>query len=297
MSSAASAPPRAAVALSAVALACAAAASLVTCFWSGAFPDPPGEPHFNAALAEARGWSLVTLTVALPLLAVSLLAARRGSRSGQLAWLGTLAYLVYTYLELAVSPPFTALYLAYVVTFACAIPALVMGVAGVDAAALQAALGGAFPRRSIAAFGIISGSLLALAWLKGIVVQSLAADFGYPTGIAAIGHVVHALDLGLQTPLGIATGVLLLRNRPGGVVLAPIFLVNSLCMGLALTAMVVSSSLAAGHSGLAGAPFALLPALATLLAAGFFRAVDGQRPRGRPPGTLQLAEVRAGRRR
>jgi hypothetical protein len=297
MSSAVSAPPRAAVALSAVALACAAAASLVTCFWSGAFPDPPGEPQLNAALAEARGWSLVTLTVALPLLAVSLLAARRGSRSGQLAWLGTLAYLVYTYLELAVSPPFTALYLAYVVTFACAIPALVMGVAGVDAAALQAALGVAFPRRSIAAFGIVSGSLLALAWLKGIIVQSLAADFGYPSGIAAIGHVVHALDLGLQTPLGIATGVLLLRNKPGGVVLAPIFLINSLCMGLALTAMVVSSSLAAGHSGLAGAPFALLPALAALLAAGFFRAVDGQRPQGRPPGTLQLAEARAGRRR
>ena len=267
-------PTAAAQALSCVSAACAAVASVATLLWSGSFPPPPDSAGVNAALAEARGWSLVTLAIALPLLVSCLLAARRGSRSGQLAWLGTLAYLVYTYLEFAVAPPFSALYLFYVVAFACALPALVMGVAAVDTVSLERSLGATWPRRSIALFGLAIGVLLPLAWLKAILAQTLAGDFGWPSGVAAIGHVVHALDLGLQAPLGIATGVLLLRRQPSGLVLAPILLVNSVCMGLALTAMVVASALAGGRSPLAGVPFAVLPVLASVLAARFFRALE-----------------------
>jgi hypothetical protein len=267
-------PPRAAVLLTLASSICAAATSLTTLFWAGAFPSPVGEIGFNGALAEARGWSLVTAAVTLPLLALALAAARKGSHSGYLAWLGVLAYLIYTYLELAVSPPFTALYLPYIVAFACAIPALVIGVSVFDARALAGALGNDFPRRSIASFAFVTGALLSLAWLKPIVAQTLAATFEWPTGLAAIGHVVHALDLGLQVPLGIATGVLLLRRKPGGVVLSGILLTNSICMGLALTAMVVSSALAAGRNPIEAAPFALLPAVAATLAVRFVHAIE-----------------------
>jgi hypothetical protein len=239
-----------------------------------AFPQPPGASGFNVALAEARGWSLVTLVVALPLLGACLLAARKGaSRTAQLGWLGALAYLVYTYLELAVSPPFTALYLLYVCAFACAIPALILGVAAADRDT-DPTLAPTLPRRAVAAFGLTSAAGLSLAWLKGILAQTLAGAFGWPSGVDAIGHVVHALDLGLQAPLGIAAAVLLLRRKPGAVVVAAIFLVNSICMGLALMAMVVYSAMATGRSALEGAPFALLPVVATALAVRFFQALE-----------------------
>jgi hypothetical protein len=228
----------------------------------------------------------------LPLLVFCLLGARRGSPVGHLAWLGTLAYLVYTYLELAVSPPFSALYLLYVLAFACAIPALILGVIAIDAGALARRLEDRLPRRSIAAFGLALGVLLPLAWLKGIVAQTAAGEFGWPSGVDAIGQVVHALDLGLQAPLGIATGVLLLRRKPAGAVLAPILLVNSVSMGLALTAMVVASALGSGSSPLAGAPFALIPIAAAALAARFFRALElpGSLHGGAGRG-LRLADV------
>lgn len=286
-------PGTSAVALSVASSVCAAAASLVTLLWDGAFPPPPALSGANVALAEARGWSLITLSVALPLLALGLAAARQGSRSGYLLWLGTLTYLVYTYLELAVSPPFTALYLPYILAFACAIPALVQGAAALNASAIQRALGEHFPRRSIAAFGLVMAVLLSLAWLKGIVAQTSALKFGWPSGIDAIGHVVHALDLGLQVPLCIATSVLLLRHKPGGCVLAGILLSNSVCMGLALTAMVVSSALAAGRSPLEAAPFALLSIVASALAARFFSALEpsGDLPAG-PRRGLRLVPAR-----
>jgi len=56
------------------------------------------------------------------LAAISLAAAYRGSLRGRLVWVGSLSYFVYTYLEFAVSPPFTALYLLHVTAFGSAIP-------------------------------------------------------------------------------------------------------------------------------------------------------------------------------
>jgi hypothetical protein len=265
---------RSAQALSLVSGVCAAAASVATLSSVNAFPPPPGATGFNAALSEARGWSVVTLLFVLPLLALCLHGARRGaSRSASFGWLGTLAYLVYTYLELAVSPPFTPLYLLYVCAFACALPALILGVAAADRE-LEPTLAPALPRRAVAAFALTSALFLSLAWLKGILAQTFAGAFGWPSGNDAIGHVVHALDLGLLAPLGIAAALLLLRRKPAGVLVGAIFLVNSLCMGLALTAMVVASAVASGRSAFEGTPFALIPIVASALAVRFFQAVE-----------------------
>ena len=272
---------RTAVTFSMLSLAFAAAAAGVTLFWDGAFPPPPGATTFNAALAEARGWSLVTLTVVLPMLVLLLRAARRGSLRARLAWLGPLAYLIYTYLEFAVSPPFTVLYLAYIAAFACALVALPLALPSVDAASLQMTHGARIPRRSIAAFALVSSALLALAWLKGIVARTWAAEFGWPEGVDAVGHVVQALDLGLQVPLGIATGVAVLRRHSSGIVLAALCLLNGVCMGLALTAMVAASSVASGQPLSAALPFVVLPIVSGGLALAFFRAL-GSREAGHP---------------
>lgn len=263
--------PRSAEVLSIVVVVAASAASLVTLVWRGAFPDPSPATVANSVLAEARGWSVATLLVAIPLAILSLRAACRGSIRGRLVWLGALAYFVYTYLEYAVSPPFTALYLFYIAAFACAIPALLIGAASIDIAALPGVFGDRVPCRVIGIFSLVFASLLAIAWLKGITSLTLAGAFGWPVGEAAVGHVVHALDLGLQVPLGIATGVMLLRRRPAGLLLAAIMLVNVVCMGAALTAMVLCSTADAGTSAWIATPFAVVWLLGVTLAVAFFR--------------------------
>lgn len=258
--------PRSAVLLSIVVVVCAALASLTTLLWRGAFPDPSPASVGNSVLAEARGWSAATLLVAIPLAIVSLREACRGSLRGRLVWLGALAYFVYTYLEFAVSPPFTALYLVYVAAFACAIPALAIGAVSIDIAELPVAFGDRVPRRTIGLFSLLFASLLAIAWLKGIASLTLAGTFGWPVGEDAVGHVVHALDLGLQVPLGIAAGVMLLRHRPAGLLVAAIMLVNMVCMGAALTAMVLCSTSDAGTSRWIAGPFALFWIIGAVLA-------------------------------
>jgi hypothetical protein len=277
--------PWSAVVLSLVVIGAAVAAAIATLVWRGSFPDPTPNVVGNRVLAEARGWSAATLVIAIPLAIISLGAARCGSRRGRLVWLGTLAYFVYTYLEFAVSPPFTALYLLYVLAFACAVPALIIGVASVNVARLADAFGSRVPRRTVAIFSLCFASLLALAWLKGIVSLTLAGSFGWPSGEAAVGHVVHALDLGLQVPLGIAAGVLLLRRRAAGLLVAAIMLVNVVCMGAALTAMVCYSSADAGTSIWITAPFALVWLIGVILAVLFFRSGTGVDSKKRPVTT------------
>jgi hypothetical protein len=280
--------PRSAVLLSLIVVLLAAAASLATLVWDGSFPEPSPAPLVNRVLAEARGWSAATLLVAIPLALLSLRAASRGSIRGRLVWIGSLVYFVYTYLEFAVSPPFTALYLVYVVAFACATPALVMGVASIKVTELEHTFGARIPRRSIAVFSLLLAALLALAWLKDIVGRSLAGTFGWPIGADAVGHVVHALDLGLQVPLGIAAGVLLWRRRPAGNLVASMMLVNGICMGAALTAMVASSSAASGASMWSAWPFATAWAVEVAFAIAFFRAGANMVPSGRTPSLRPL---------
>lgn len=266
--------PASAVVLSWVVGVCAGAASIITVLWSASFPIADESGGFNGALFEARGWSVVTLGLVLPLFGWLLHASVAGSVRARLAWLGTLAYLVYTYLELAVSPPFTALYLVYIVAFASALSALVIGIESIDFEQVRrAAERGAAPRRTIAAFALATAFFLSAAWLENVVMRTLNGDFGWPRGEAAISHVVQALDLGLQVPLALATGVLLLRRRAGGYVAASIMLVNAVCMGAALTAMVAASSLAEKESVLRAVPFAAVPLIAAALAAMFFRAL------------------------
>jgi hypothetical protein len=260
--------PAAATVLSLAAYAGAAIASLATLVWDGAFPPPPDAPPHNGILAEARGWSVVTVSWALPLGALALDAARRGSARGRVAWAGVLAYLVYTYLELAVSGPFTPLFLVYVATLACASVALAAVLGG--QAAPVAAFGPRAANRAVGVFALVVSIGLALAWTKGLALRMWQGDYGWPDAYGSVGQVVHALDLGLQVPLGLAAGVLLLRDRPAGVLVGGVQITMAATMFPALTGMVAASGIESGTGIAAAAPFAVGSCVAVALAAAFF---------------------------
>ena len=270
------------LALTVGALLGAVAASAGILLWEGAFPAPSPAPPVNTLLAEARGWSIVTLLV-VPGAAIALAAARRGSLRGRLVWAGSMAYLVYSYLEFAVSGPFTPLFLVYVVTLALAVPALVVAAASVNVAALPRWFGGRTPRRLTAAVALLFACGLAATWLKRILLRVASADFGWPDAYGSVGQVVHALDLGLLVPLGIAAGILLLQRRPAGYLIAAIWLVVALEMGAALTAMVAVSAVTTRQNLLAAAPFGVVPLVAGALGLAYFRAVRAPPPLASSP--------------
>ncbi len=240
-------------------------ASVLTLLWDGPSTAPWGRLLSDLG-ADTRGWSAITLAVAVPLVLFCLSEPPKHAQHARMVAMGGLVYLAYTYLELAMSPPYSALYLAYVVIFATAIPATVMIGRTLDVDFVPWLLGEEAPRKGIAAFSIAFALLLGSAWLWGIASSLADGVFGALAGEAAMAHVAHTLDLGLVVPLGLATGVLLLRRRPSGDVLAVVTLTFAICMGAALAAMVAWRSAMSGTDLSPALPFTIAWLVPVLLA-------------------------------
>lgn len=190
--------------------------------------------------AQAVGQDIANLVVFGAMLVLGYSAAQ-GSVRAHLAWLGTVAYTVYTYAIYAFAVHFGPLFLVYV------------AVLGASAWALGGYLTGerstqarpTSPRLTRFASLLLLGTaaLFALMWVS----QDLPAMIdGTPskelrdTGLLT--NPVHVLDLAFFLPASALAGVLLRRGHAWGARLAPMMLtaMASISLGI-LTLMVVSA--------------------------------------------------------
>lgn len=234
------------------------AASLAGLLWPGLYREP-------AAIVPAmRGQDIVTL-LCVPALLAALLAHRRGSARGTLAWMGLLGYVLYTYLGAALAYYVNQVTLLYIALLSLSGAALVCAVAGVDPLALQRAFGPAAPRRSVAAFLALIALMLAAIELSQLIRYLLTAELPVAVRLAGGGHYyVYGLDLGVVVPLCLLAAVWLWQRRPWGEVLAGYLLIKATTMGLALLAM----NLLAARSGTPVDAAGLLAFYAVLAAGG-----------------------------
>jgi hypothetical protein len=213
-----------------VPLAAAAAASGL--FVPGLYHRDPA-----AVVPALRGQDALTL-LALPALSWAALAARRGSARATLVWLGGLGYVLYTSAGAAFAYHFNGLFLVYVALFSLSVAAVAAGFAGLDAGGVRRRFGAGAPAGPVAAFLALSAVILA-----GPELAQVAAFFatGLPPEIVARSGAstsfVHALDLGVVTPLLALAAAWLRRGSPWGFVLAGVMLIKCATMGLALLLM------------------------------------------------------------
>ena len=198
----------------------------------------PGLYKSNTAFAAAafRGTDLVSLAVALPVLAGSLWLASRGSRRALLVWLGALAYVAYTYLY-TFAIAWNRLFLVYVALLSLSLFTLVRALVALDPEELAGGFTDRTPVRGVGAFLWGIGGALGLMELGQVVPALIAGDLpdvvlktGHPTGV------VYILDLGLVVPLMLLAGRWVRQRRPFGYVAAAILLVKGVTVGLALLA-------------------------------------------------------------
>ncbi len=231
--------PRTVFVLSFIIIALAAVAAGVGLFWGG--PDGPetfttvrgdtiemygdGLYRHDSLFTGAahKGQDTVTLLLGIPLLAVSLWLSRRGSWRGGLLLVGTLAYFLYVYVTMAFNAAFNELFPVYVVLFSASLFAFVAAFASLDHQALQARLSTEMPRRDPAVFMIASGVVTLGVWLT-MVLDALEGDTA-TTLRSSTTMVTHALDIGVITPAAILAGILILRRRALGVLVAMSLLV------------------------------------------------------------------------
>lgn len=164
------------------------------------------------------GSDIVTVVLGLPTLTVATLRYRRGSPRGRLLLLGALGYVVYYSASYALGAvAYNELFLVYVAMFSASLFAFVTAFASVDPDTL--AVSEEIPRRRIGGFMIASGVVTLGVWL----IDPIAA-IATGTPPAALGtHTTlftHALDIAVIVPAAVASGVLIMRRRRLGYVIA-----------------------------------------------------------------------------
>jgi len=211
--SSASRPPtlRAARVLTGVIAVLMAAAAGAGLFADGLYRD-------GAWAREAfRGADLVTLVLAVPLLIAGLVLSMRGSRRGQVVWIGLLGYVVYNYAYGVFGAEFNDLFLLHIAilsmslfALACALPSLTTAWARGHRTSRAG--------RWIGGFLVLVGAAQGALWV--VLILRFAFTGRVLNDIPVDGqHLVFALDLALLVPTLVLAGVLLFRRRAVGVLL------------------------------------------------------------------------------
>jgi hypothetical protein len=192
--------------------------------------------------AQAKGQDLVTLILALPLLVLSLIWARRGSLKGRLLLTGTVGYFLYTYASYTFLAMYNPLFLVYVAIMSLSFFGFVSLFMSFDRERLQSSFDKKFPARTIGGILIFIGAATLLMWL-GRIVPALVSG-GEPVGIDHYTTlVIQALDLGFIVPAAFLAGVSLIRSKPLGYLLAPVLILKAASLLAAITAMAVMTIL------------------------------------------------------
>lgn len=161
---------------------------------------------------------LVTLFFGLPILAVSLRWALRGSTRGRVLLLGTLGFFVYGSVGYALGVvAYNDMFLVCVAYFSVSLFAFVVTFASLVSGKGQIVAG--LPRRVPGVFMLISGVMVLAIWLMDPIGGLL--ESGPPRGLDTYTTLfTHAIDMAVIAPAAIAAGVMILKGQWIGYVTA-----------------------------------------------------------------------------
>ena len=165
-----------------------------------------------------RGGEIVTLLLAVPLLAGALIAVRRGSVRAQGLWVGMLLYAVYNDAYAIFGATFNDAFLVHIATFSASIFALACVVPALDHERIADTFRRAKAAKGVGIFLVVVGVAQGALWLFILVRNVVTGEVLHDIPVSGQ-HLVFALDLGLLVPTLIVSGILLARRRPVGYLL------------------------------------------------------------------------------
>ncbi len=182
----------------------------------------------------------ITLLVAVPLLLLSLIWARRGSLKGRFLLAGTLGYFLVTYLFYLVMGMYNVLFLVYVALLGTSFFAFAQTLLSFDLSNIAERFSESTPVKFIGGFLICNSIAIGLMWLL-VAVPPLLDGSVIPGQVEHYTTlIVQGLDLGLLLPLSFVSGVLFIKRTPFGYLLTPLYFIFLSILMAALTAKVVA---------------------------------------------------------
>lgn len=194
----------------------------------------------TGSLTRLYAQDAVILGIAVPVLAVGLWYARRGSFRGQVVWLGTLAFMTYMWATYTLTLDFNYFFLGYLVLFSLSLFTLVGGVLELDVESIHGRLEGRLRVRLYGGFLWFATLGLAALWLAEIVPATLTGTV--PAAVEAFGPkavATYVIDLGIVVPSLALTARWIWHRRPWGYALTGVTLVFAAVLAPSITAITV----------------------------------------------------------
>ena len=174
---------------------------------------------------QARGTDLATLVVAVPVLAIGLWAARRGSAAGQLAIFAGLLYVVYNYGIFVFSVAMNPLTAVHIAIVGLALWSLVLMTRGASLTEAGASVTQGLDRRASGVLLIVVAALFGLLWIGQIATATTTGTLAPDLVRAGLStNPVYALDLAFFLPLCAVAGIGLLRRAAAAAYAQPMLI-------------------------------------------------------------------------
>ncbi len=180
----------------------------------------------------------VTLVLGIPVLMIALYLASKGSLKGRLLLNGILGYFLYTYASYSFLVMYNSLFLVYVLLMGASFFAFTLTMMSWNEVDLSAYFSPKMPVNFIGGFLIFLAVTIGLMWL-GRIMPSLTRGL-VPVGLEHYSTlVIQALDFGFVVPAAFLSGLLLIRRKSFGYLLAPVITVKGIALLTAIIAMMI----------------------------------------------------------
>lgn len=185
----------------------------------------------------------VTLFTGVPFLILSLFMARTGSLKGRFLLAGVLGYFLVTYLFYTVMGMYNELFLLYVLLLSASFFAFALTMISFEVERLPEHFNPDTPVKITGGFLIFNSIAIAIMWLEIIIAPLLDGSIIPKEVEHYTTLIVQGLDLALLLPLSFLSGLLFLKKKPLGYLLAPVYYVFLSILMTALSAKVIAMGL------------------------------------------------------
>lgn len=202
-------------------------------------------PGFYAAettnwQAQSAGQDLIDLFIVVPALLVSAVFAYNKKKAAILVWGGVITYLLYTFLIYCFAVHFNRLFIFYCLTLGLSFYSLCCFFFLWVNKSCKAIHFSAVPNRIIGIFFIVIAVLFYFLWMAEIIPAIINDEV--PKSIKETGlitNAVHVIDLSVFLPGLFITGVLLLKRKIAGYMMAPVLLSFFVLMNITIGVLVL----------------------------------------------------------
>ncbi|HKL07443.1 MAG TPA: hypothetical protein VJ896_01635 [Bacteroidales bacterium] len=249
------------------------AISLAVVSYLGAFHPLTYVRDADSMGAQGIGQDLIDLFFVVPVLLISLFYSRKNNRIGLLVLAGTLFYIMYSFIIYAFGVHFNRLFLLYCSTLGLSLFAFLILIMELNQKEVKNWFTESGITKTIGVYFMVVATLFYLLWFKDVVpaiinnsVPATVSDYDL------LVNPVHVIDIAFALPGLIVVAVLLFKKHNLGYIFAPVGLVFTIILTIALVGMVMMLKVknVSDDTSVAGI-FLFLSAISTVLLILFFR--------------------------